>query len=57
MFVFRNVVEVLVQRDDLILDQRDKEGFTALFHACNHGTNRHVFTHQRFILLIHNRIL
>ena len=57
MFVFRNVVEVLVQRDDLILDQRDKEGFTALFHACNHGTNRQVFTHQRFLLLIHNRIL
>jgi len=35
-----DVVEVLLKRDDLIIDKKDKEGFTALFHACNHGTNR-----------------
>jgi len=35
-----NVVRVLLQRDDLEIDQKDKEGFTALFHSCNHGTNR-----------------
>jgi len=35
-----NVVEVLLKRDDLVIDQKDKEGFTALFHACNHGSNR-----------------
>jgi len=36
----KNVVEVLLQRPDLLLDQRDKEGFTAIFHSCNHGSNR-----------------
>jgi hypothetical protein len=36
----RSVVEVLVLREDINLEQKDKEGFTAIFHACNHGTNR-----------------
>jgi hypothetical protein len=34
------VVRVLLERAELRLDQRDTEGFTALFHACNHGKNR-----------------
>eukprot|EP00088_Acartia_fossae_P038744 TRINITY_DN4020_c0_g1_i1.p1 TRINITY_DN4020_c0_g1~~TRINITY_DN4020_c0_g1_i1.p1 ORF type:complete len:521 (+),score=80.70 TRINITY_DN4020_c0_g1_i1:29-1564(+) len=35
-----DVVKVLLEREDLNVDQKDKEGFTALFHTCNHGTNR-----------------
>jgi hypothetical protein len=31
---------VLLERSDLLIDQRDTEGFTALFHACNHGKYR-----------------
>ena len=34
------VVRVLLARPDLRIDQRDTEGFTALFHACNHGKYR-----------------
>ncbi len=34
------VVRVLLEREELKLDQRDTEGFTALFHACNHGKYR-----------------